>query len=92
MHFKQLRITEAKHKLSSPADQMICDIMLGQWSTPEVIFDSLQFFSKMEYFNYMGIKYFNLKQYEEAINQFSIAIKEKTLIDLEENSQIEVED
>jgi hypothetical protein len=46
----------------------------------------------MEYFNYMGIKYFNLKQYEEAINQFSIAIKEKTLIDLEENSQIEVED
>jgi hypothetical protein len=70
---------------------MICDIMLGQWSVPVVPIEEVSFFSRMEYFCYMGIKYFNLGQFEEAIDQFSIAVKEKTLIDLEENAQI-VED
>lgn len=46
----------------------------------------------MEYFCYMGIKYYNLNMYEEAINQFSLALKEKTLLDLEENSPISAED
>ena len=41
----------------------------------------------MEYFCYLGIKYYNLGHFEEAANQFSIAIKEKTLMDLEENPQ-----
>lgn len=29
----------------------------------------------------MGIKYFNTGLFEEAINQFSVAVKEKTLMD-----------
>ena len=33
----------------------------------------------------MGIKYYNLGMYEEAINQFLVAVKEKSLMDLEES-------
>ena len=39
----------------------------------------------MEYFCYLGIRFFNLGMFEDSINQFSLAIKEKTLSDLEDN-------
>ena len=29
VHFKQLRVAEAKEKMESLADRMICDIMTG---------------------------------------------------------------
>lgn len=69
----------------SLADRMICDIMMGQWSVAEVAMDDLQFFTRMEFFCFLGIRYFNLGLFEDAISQFSLAIKEKTLNDLEEN-------
>ena len=62
---------------------MICDIILGSWSTEEVNPEGMQLFTRMEYHCYLGIKYFNLQHYEDAINHFSMAIKEKTLMDLE---------
>jgi hypothetical protein len=46
----------------------------------------------MEYHCFMGIKYFNIGQFDEAINQFTIAIKEKNLMDLEENVQNSTEE
>lgn len=46
----------------------------------------------MEYFCYLGIKHFNLGQYEEAINHFSMGIKEKTLMDFEDTPQTNAEE
>lgn len=83
LNLKQLRVESAKEKMGSQADRMICDIILGCWSTEEVPYDDLQYFSRVEYYNYLGIKYFNAGSVEEALSNFSLALKEKSLRDLE---------
>lgn len=64
---------------------MICDILLGHWSVEESSAEDLEYFSRVEYYHYLGIKYYQQGEYEEALNNFNLAIKEKSLQDLEEN-------
>ncbi len=64
---------------------MICDIILGRWSTDDVFPDDLEYFTRVDYYSYLGIKYYQLGSYEEALNNFILSAKEKSLLDLEEN-------
>ena len=73
--------------MKSPADAMICDIMMGKWSTNETEIDTINIFTRVDYYCYMGIKYYHLGQFEESITYFTYAIKQKGLMDLEQNSQ-----
>jgi hypothetical protein len=47
LDLKQLRITNARDKMGSQADQMICDVILGHFSVEEVPADDLHFFSRV---------------------------------------------
>jgi len=49
--------------MKSPSDAMICDIMMGKWSTNETDIDALNIFTRVDYYCYMGIKYYHLGQF-----------------------------
>jgi len=55
-----MQVVSAKQKITSPADAMICDIMMGQWSVSEAPIDTLKIFSRVDYYCYLGIKYYHL--------------------------------
>lgn len=57
---KQLRVSNAKEKMTSSGDKMICDILLGHWSVEESSAEDLEYFSRVEYYHYLGIKYYQL--------------------------------
>lgn len=82
LDLKQLRVTDSKSKMESKSDKMICDIILGQWSTNEQSAEDLEYFNRIEYYNYLGIKCYHQGNYEEALSNFSLALKEKSLLDL----------
>lgn len=44
---KQLRISNAKEKMESSGDKMICDIILGHWSVEESSAEDLEYFSRV---------------------------------------------
>ena len=75
--------------MESQADRMICDILVEDIQVPEEKPTDLQYFSIVQYYCYLGIKYLKLQNYEEAINNFILASKEKSLSDLEEGTQIQ---
>lgn len=85
LNLKQLRITSARSKMSGAADQMICDIIMGKYPQEEVSAEDLEYFNRVEYYNYLGIKDYYQNDLEEAINNLNLALKEKSLMDLEEN-------
>jgi hypothetical protein len=82
LDLKQLRLSNARDKMSSQADRMICEVILGHWSVEETPPDDLHFFTRVEYYSYLGIRSYHLQQYDEAINNFTLALKEKSLQDL----------
>lgn len=53
-------MTNARELMGSSADRMICDIILGKWSTADVFPDDLEYFTRVDYYSYLGIKYYQL--------------------------------
>ena len=86
INMKQLRVSEAADLMESKGDQMVCRIIEGVYSTEEYQPNDLEFFSRVAYYSYLGIRSFHLGEYQESIAHFSLAIKEKGLMDLEENA------
>jgi hypothetical protein len=86
LDLKQLRITNARDKMASVADRTICEVILGHWSVEEAPADDLHFFTRVEYYCYLGIRSYHQQQFDEAINNFTLALKEKSLQDLEEGA------
>lgn len=42
---------------------MICDIILGRWSTDDKFPDDLEYFTRVDYYSYLGVKYYHLGAY-----------------------------
>ena len=61
--------------MTSQGDKMICDIILGRWSTDDTFPDDLEYFTRVDYYSYLGIKCYQLGAYEEALNNFILAAK-----------------
>lgn len=46
----------------------------------------LKFFTIIQYYHLLGVAYFNLGEYERALEEFTIALKECQLRDMERNA------
>ena len=63
---------------------MICEIMLGNVEVKEQLPTDLSIFSLHHYYHYLGLKEYKLHNYDKAVENFMMAIKEKNLFDLEQ--------
>ncbi len=63
INLKQLRVTNARELMSSHGDRMVCDIILGRWSTDDAFPDDLEYFTRVDYYSYLGVKYYHLGAY-----------------------------
>ena len=86
IRLKQLGVASAANSMVSGADRMVCQIIEGLYSVEEQSPQDMEYFDRVAYYSYLGIKSFHLGQYEEAISHFGMAMKEKGLMDLEDNT------